>query len=157
MTLEAKSSLLDLEAYYRNDINTSELEDFRSSLRNIESKASAACDDLVAWKATNSKPPPQIGLNKGPKAASIKTAPTRKGKRKTKISRRGPPHSLRNPTTKPPPLKNILRAHKGNQDINTGQTPQKAYGTTPRPRPRTSHLYIHTGQQPGDINRNVDR
>ena len=48
MTLEAKSSLLDLEAYYKNDINATELEDFRNSLCNIESKASVAHTDLFA-------------------------------------------------------------------------------------------------------------
>ena len=48
MMLEIRSSILDLETCYRNDINTSELEDFRSSLGNIESKTSTAYSDLVA-------------------------------------------------------------------------------------------------------------
>ena len=42
MTLEANSSLLDLEAYYKNDINATELKDFRNSLYDIERKTSAA-------------------------------------------------------------------------------------------------------------------
>ena len=37
MTLEIRSSLLNLETCYRNDLNISELKDFRSSLGNIES------------------------------------------------------------------------------------------------------------------------
>ena len=50
MTLEIRSSLLDIKTCYRDDLNISELKDFRSSLGNIESKISTAFSDLVAWR-----------------------------------------------------------------------------------------------------------
>ena len=85
MTLKIRSSLLDLETCYRNDISTSDLEDFRSSLGNIESKTSTAYSDLVARRATNSDPQ-QAGLTMKPKAASTKAGPI--GKWKTRTPRR---------------------------------------------------------------------
>ena len=74
MTLEIKLSLLDLKTCYRNDLNISELKDFRSSLGNVESKSSTAYSDLVAWRATNSDTH-QAGPTMKPKVASAKTRP----------------------------------------------------------------------------------
>ena len=50
MTLEIRSSLLDIETCYRNHLDISELKDFRSTLSYIESKTSTPHSDLVAWR-----------------------------------------------------------------------------------------------------------
>ena len=42
MTLEANPDLLDIETDYKNDIDTTELEDFRTSLYTIKRKTAAA-------------------------------------------------------------------------------------------------------------------
>ena len=57
MTLEANTDLLDIIADYENDIEATELENFKASLYNIERETSAAYNDLCAWKASNTRPP----------------------------------------------------------------------------------------------------
>ena len=57
LTLEANTDLLDIKADYENDIEATELENFKASLYNIERKTSAAYTDLCTWKASNTRPP----------------------------------------------------------------------------------------------------
>ena len=46
LTQEAKLDILDIEAKYRKDIPSTELEDFRTSLHNMERETSAVYNDL---------------------------------------------------------------------------------------------------------------
>ena len=57
MTQEANLDILDIEANYRKDIPSTELEDFRTSLHNIERETSAVYNDLCKWKTSLAKPP----------------------------------------------------------------------------------------------------
>ena len=49
--LSATTDLLDIEADHKNSIGSTELENLKISLYNIESKTSAAYNDLCTWKA----------------------------------------------------------------------------------------------------------
>ena len=60
LTLDANTYLLDIEADYGNDIDTTGLDDFKASLYNIERKTSAVYNDLCTWKASNTRPPARV-------------------------------------------------------------------------------------------------
>ena len=57
MTFKANTDFLDIEADYKNDIDAAELDDFRTSITNIEHKTSATYADLCTWRASNAKAP----------------------------------------------------------------------------------------------------
>ena len=70
LTLEANTDLLDIEADYKNDIDATELENFKASLYNIERETYAAYTDMCIWKASNTSPPAGIS---GKYAAAVET------------------------------------------------------------------------------------
>ena len=62
LTQEANLDILDIEANYRKDIPSTELEDFRTSLHNIKCETSAVYNDLCTWKTSLARHP--AGANK---------------------------------------------------------------------------------------------
>ena len=52
MTLDANTDLLDIEDVYGNNIDATELEDFKASIYNIERETFAAYNDLCTREAT---------------------------------------------------------------------------------------------------------
>ena len=54
---EANIDILDIEANHRKDILSTELEDFKTSLYNIERETSAVYNDLCTWKTSHARPP----------------------------------------------------------------------------------------------------
>ena len=57
LTQEAYLDILDIEANYRKDIPSTELEDLRTSLHNIERQTSAVYNDLCTWKTSLARHP----------------------------------------------------------------------------------------------------
>ena len=56
LTLDASTDLLDIEADLGNDVDATELKDFKASLHDIERDMSAVYNDLCTWKAHNTRP-----------------------------------------------------------------------------------------------------
>ena len=57
LTQEAILGILDIDANYRKDIPPTELEDFKTSLQNIEHETSAVYNDLCTWKTSLARHP----------------------------------------------------------------------------------------------------
>ena len=52
-----QKAILDIEANYRKDILSTELEDFKTSLHYIECETSTAYNDLCTWKTSLARLP----------------------------------------------------------------------------------------------------
>ena len=57
MTLKANTYYLDIKADYKNNIDAAKLDDFRTSLKNIEPKTPTTYADQCTWRASNAKAP----------------------------------------------------------------------------------------------------
>ena len=160
MISETKIDSLDIETNYKNDINTTELEDFKTSLHTIKCMTAAAYMDLCTWKATNTKASVRAGPlpNQTPGDAQPrkkKTAPQTR-----RPHQPGLQQGLRATHAKPGHTKN--RGYKA-QKINTSRRAPRVEGpphylsnlaTTARPaRPLKDGPRAHEENQ--DINSDV--
>ena len=57
MTLEANTDSLDIEAKCKNDIDTTEFDNLRASITNIERMTSATHVGLCTWRVSNARAP----------------------------------------------------------------------------------------------------
>ena len=57
MTLEANTDLLEIGDEYKDNIDATEINDFRISITNIERRTSTIFIDLCTWKASNTSTP----------------------------------------------------------------------------------------------------
>ena len=74
LTLEASTDILDIEANtFLFEICPKELQNFKTSLYNIERETSAVYSDLCTWKASHTRPP--AGASKE-RAAAVETKHT---------------------------------------------------------------------------------
>ena len=59
-TFEANTNFLDIKAEHGNDVDATKLAAFRTSITNIERRASPIYAELCTWKASNTKAPIKV-------------------------------------------------------------------------------------------------
>ena len=76
MTLEANTNSLDIEAKYKNDIDTTKLDNLRASITNIELKTSATHVGLCTWRVSNARAPVKDSSPQNQTPGDVRPVPT---------------------------------------------------------------------------------